>query len=165
MRKGGVPSAALQCTIIFTFISPNSADIRGLVKTGLGQQDGDDMHNFYAGSGDAGRINRHQILRPSCPLLQTAQPRPPAERFPMSPTLHPVCRRGAHPQTHAPHVDYCLPCPRPQQPQPPQPYTQHQHPHAEQPPPPPSTGPAPQRVYAPYPVGVMYGAPPPPQGA
>jgi hypothetical protein len=90
-----VPSVALQYTILFTFISPNSAEIRGLVavKTGLGQQDGDNIHNFYAGSGDAGRINRHQILRdglllaPRFPLLRTAQPRSPARRFPMSPTL------------------------------------------------------------------------------
>ncbi|KAJ7777725.1 hypothetical protein B0H14DRAFT_3894274 [Mycena olivaceomarginata] len=49
---------------------------------------------------------------------------------------------------------------------PPQPYTQHQHPHVVQPLPPNTLkypGPAPQRAYAPYPVGVMYGAPPPPQ--
>ncbi|KAJ7732101.1 hypothetical protein B0H14DRAFT_3517754 [Mycena olivaceomarginata] len=41
-------------------------------------------------------------------------------------------------------------------------------PHAVQPPPPNTPkypGPAPQRAYAPYPVGVMYGAPPPPQSA
>jgi hypothetical protein len=130
-----VPSAALQCTIIFTFISPNSADIRGLVpvKTGLGQQDGDNIHNFYAGSGDAGRINRHQILRDGlllAPRFPLRRPRPHARPFPMSPTLsshmphtslnpaQPSRGRGTRPQTRAPHVNYCPPCPRPQQPQP-----------------------------------------------